>query len=372
MFNGTVVYTLLGGASEWTSNNISNLTSNSSNSSQGEGEVFVQGIERWLVPLLFSVIVLGGCVGNILVLIVVLKNKDHYRNTTNLFIVNLAIADLLYLVFCAPFHSIIYTVPSWPFGEFTCKFVHLVQYSSMVASVLTLVAMSADRFLAVGYPLLTKHVRTPCVALSVSLAIWVVSLAMAAPWPVYYTVKVYTDHGNISVCADDWGESKQHRSTYFLILFLLGYVIPLTAIMILSSLMVKQLWAHPWAEGPGMGASIKAKRKVTRIIIVVVLVFCVCWLPTHVIWIWTNYFWSTWKHTYPFYYLRIFAHLLSYANSSLNPVIYAFLSSQFRKGFNRAIHCASRHEVRFPPKPVYSLTQSNEDARPPSTANTCV
>ena len=69
------------------------------------------------------------------------------------------------------------------------------------------------------------------------------------------------------------------------------------------------------------------------------LIRYICWLPSHVVWLWTNYFRSTWRNTYSFYYVRITAHVLSYANSSMNPIIYAFLSSRFRREFQRAIRC---------------------------------
>ena len=299
------------------------------------------GSERIIVPVLFSAIVLVGCFGNSLVIAVVFRNKGYFRNTTNLFIVNLASADLLFLLFCVPFHAVIYTVPGWPFGEFMCKIVHLVQYASMVASILTLVAMALDRYMAVALPLKTKHLRTPKMALFVSVAIWVTAVAIALPWPIVYTVKVYTRQfpQPMAICADSWGTHWKYRSTYFLLLFIFVYIIPLIAISALSALMVRQLWILPDLEGPRMGDSVKVKRRVTLLVIIVIAAFFVCWLPSHIIWVWTNYFRSTWKRTYAFYYARILAHIFSYANSTMNPIIYAFLSENFRKVFRRAMVC---------------------------------
>ena len=83
-----------------------------------------------------------------------------------------------------------------------------------------------------------------------------------------------------------------------------------------------------------------AKQRVTRLIVVVVAVFAVCWLPSHVVWLWTNFFRASWRHTYAFYYARIAAHVLSYANSCMNPFIYAFVSSRFRREFRRHLSLA--------------------------------
>ena len=343
--------------------NIVNTTSNGevrANKDQG----FSQGSEAIIVPILFSFMVVLGGIGNLLVMIVVIRNKHHFKNTTNLFILNLAAADLLFLVFCVPFHAVIYTNLGWPFGQFMCKFVHLVQYASMIASILTLVAMSFDRYLAVGYPLRTKHMRTPGKALYAAICIWILAILMALPLPIFYTIQVYKNLGptEVAICADDWGKASANKPTYFLLLFILGYAIPLVAISILSILMVRQLWIVDGyrCQGTRTIESIKTKKKVTRLVIVIVVVFLVCWLPSHVIWLWTNYFRTSWHPTYGFYYMRIFAHVLSYANSAMNPVIYAFLSQNFRKGFKKALLCKYRSSgSRASPIPM-TRTMSHE------------
>ncbi len=349
-----------------------------SNEGSSGGGVAAPGPEAIVVPVLFSIIVALGSVGNLLVIIVVIINKDHFKNTTNLFILNLAAADLLFLVFCIPFHAVIYTVQhGWPFGQFMCKFVHLVQYSSMIASIFTLVAMSLDRYLAVGYPLRTKHMRTPKRAFYTVLAVWFLALVMAMPWPVFYTVRTYdVMQIQIAICADDWNTSGASRPTYFLFLFALGYAIPLITISILSIMMVKQLWVVEGYRCTGTRTieSIRAKRKVTRLVIVIVVVFLVCWLPSHMIWLWTNYFPGTWHHTYSFFYLRIGAHALSYANSAMNPVIYAFLSQNFRNGFKRALQCKKRMLVvrtsPFPTRSYSNQSAADEHALPLSSFGT--
>ena len=193
-----------------------------------------------IVPVIFCVVIVSGCVGNLLVLVVVVRNREQFTSTTNLFIVNLAVADLFFLIFCVPFHAIIYTTSEgWPFGDALCKLVHFVQFASMTASVYTLVAMSLDRFLAVGYPLRTKHLRTPPYALVVAVAVWTASAVLASPWSVLYKV---IDYETIPVCSDDWRSvGRQHRPTGYLILFIVGYAIPLSSIGVLSALTVRQL-----------------------------------------------------------------------------------------------------------------------------------
>ena len=316
----------------------------------------IPGVERFIVPILFSLVVLIGCFGNSLVIVVVLKNKDFFRTTTNMFILNLSIADLLFLVFCVPFHAIIYTSLNWPFGEAMCKLVHLIQYASMVASIFTLVCMSVDRYLAVVYPLQTKHIRRPIIALGASVAIWIMAVAIAAPWPVFYKTRVYDDLGPhpVVVCADDWGHLRKDRSIYFLVLFLLTYALPLMAIAVLSTLMVHSIWKHPIPECPSLEETLRQRRHVTRLVIVVVVTFFLCWFPSHLLWLWTSYFPDTWKQTYPFYYFRVTSHVLAYTNSSLNPILYCFLSENFRHGFAKALKI-NRNRI-MPTYPPFSRT----------------
>jgi len=302
------------------------------------------GYERIIVPLIFCAVIAFGCIGNILVIVVVIRNREQYASTTNIFIVNLAVADLAFLVFCVPFHAVIYTSPdTWPFGNVLCKVVHGVQFASMAASIYTLVAMSLDRFLAVGYPLRTKHLRQPPAALAVVIGVWTSSILLAAPWIAVYTVRQYKLPGfsPFSVCADDWATFGWHRPAGFLVLFIIDYAVPVASIGVLSALTVSRLWATETTVdgGPAQRQSVIAKQRVTKLIVVVVAVFAICWLPSHVVWLWTNFFRSSWRHTYAFYYGRIAAHVLSYANSCMNPFIYAFVSSRFRREFHRALSC---------------------------------
>lgn len=101
--------------------------------------------ESVIISLVFSLIFFVGTLGNGLVLTVLLWNGQMNTKTTNLFILNLGVADLCFIVFCVPFQATIYTMDEWVFGPFLCKVVHFIIYLTMYASIFTLTAVSLDR-----------------------------------------------------------------------------------------------------------------------------------------------------------------------------------------------------------------------------------
>lgn len=99
-----------------------------------------------IVSVVFSLIFLLGTVGNSLVLAVLLRSGQVGYNTTNLFILNLSVADFSFIIFCVPFQATIYSLEDWVFGSFMCKVVHFFINLTMYASSFTLAAVSVDRY----------------------------------------------------------------------------------------------------------------------------------------------------------------------------------------------------------------------------------
>lgn len=104
----------------------------------------VHSIVVVVVPLFFGIIGILGLAGNSLVVVVVAANPGM-RSTTNILIINLAVADLLFVIFCIPFTATDFVLPYWPFGNVWCKIVQYLIIVTAYASVYTLVLMSLDR-----------------------------------------------------------------------------------------------------------------------------------------------------------------------------------------------------------------------------------
>jgi hypothetical protein len=94
------------------------MTSNGSNITEDHIEWF-PGLQT-TACVLYTIILLVGIIGNILVIIIVKKYRDM-RNATNLLLTNLSIADLFFLIFCtAEGYSHLYAQDKYIFGKFMC------------------------------------------------------------------------------------------------------------------------------------------------------------------------------------------------------------------------------------------------------------
>ena len=78
----------------------------------------------------------------------------------------------------------------------------------------------------------------------------------------------------------------------------------------------------------------KRRKRVTKLVASVVIVFALFWLPIHVLNLWFKLD-DNFPRTNVMYIMKIISHTLSYANSCVNPFVYAFLSDGFRKAFRK-------------------------------------
>ncbi len=96
------------------------MTFNGSNST-GDPIEWFPGLQT-ATCILYSIILLVGVTGNILVIIIVTRYRDM-RNATNLLLTNLSVADLFLLVFCiADGYQHLYGKDKHRLGEFMCMY----------------------------------------------------------------------------------------------------------------------------------------------------------------------------------------------------------------------------------------------------------
>ncbi|XP_051160884.1 allatostatin-A receptor-like isoform X2 [Leptopilina boulardi] len=286
-----------------------------------------------VVPLFFGLIGILGLVGNSLVVLVVAANPGM-RSTTNILIINLAVADLLFVLFCIPFTATDFVLPFWPFGNIWCKVVQYLIIVTACASVYTLVLMSLDRYLAVVHPIASMSVRTETHAFIAICILWAVILTVSIPALIIHGEEMdISSSENLTAC-----RILQHVNwpLFQVSFFLSSYVVPLTLIIGLYICMLLRLW-----RGSRISAeSRRGRKRVTRLVVVVVGVFAFCWLPIQLILVIKSV--GEYPLTTATIMMQIASHVLAYTNSCVNPFLYAFLSENFRKAFRKIIYCRSR------------------------------
>ncbi|XP_032985866.1 neuropeptide FF receptor 1 [Rhinolophus ferrumequinum] len=310
-------------------------------------------------------------VGNTLVCFIVLKNR-HMRTVTNIFILNLAISDLLVGVFCMPTTLVDNLITGWPFDNATCKMSGLVQGMSVSASVFTLVAIAVERFRCIMHPFREK--LTLQKALVTIAVIWALALLIMSPSAVMLTVTREEHHFMVDAhnrsyplysCWEAWPKESM-RQVYTTVLFSHIYLAPLILIVVMYARIARRLVK---ASGPGQAREEAAadgrrggrrKARVVHMLVVVALFFTLSWLPLWALLLLIDYgqLSEPQLHLISVYGFP-FAHWLAFFNSSANPIIYGY----FNENFHRSFQVAFRAQLCPPQWGSHRLAYSERSRR---------
>ncbi|XP_046929654.1 neuropeptide FF receptor 1 [Lynx rufus] len=306
-------------------------------------------------------------VGNALVCFIVLTNR-HMRTVTNMFILNLAVSDLLVGIFCMPTTLVDNLITGWPFDNATCKMSGLVQGMSVSASVFTLVAIAVERFRCIVHPFREKlTLRKALVTIAV---IWALALLIMCPSSITLTVTREEHHFMVDArnrsyplysCWEAWPE-KGMRRVYTTVLFSHIYLAPLALIVLMYARIARQLCkasgparAGGEAAAPEGRPGARRRARVVHMLVMVALVFTLSWLPLWALLLLIDYgqLSEPQLHLVTVYAFP-FAHWLAFFNSSANPIIYGYFNENFRRGFQAAFRARLCPPQWASPREAYS------------------
>ena len=274
-------------------------------------------------------------IGNIVVIYIVCT-VNHMRSSTNTLIANMAVADLLMAIDIPYILKFFYVDVKW-FGTFMgtvlCKFFSSAQVGSIIASVLSLVAISLDRSFAILFPM--KTVMTKNVVRFAIAVVWLGALAFSLPLMVASKTAQLKGTDFLS-CAEFW--APMSASTYSLVLIIGGYIIPLIIIAVVYSLAGIRLWSRQLPGHKNLVSNKKAQsssRRATAMLITVVIVFALSWLPFQTLEMLRGF-------NKPLFYslpieLLYTTPWFGFANSAVNPILYVIFSENYRKEFYRIL-----------------------------------
>ena len=308
------------------------LSNNSSINCSGENCTQNQSNQpNKTVDMIFLwLIIIVGVFGNSLVLTVV-KMIRSMRTTTNYLLVNVAAADIITLLFIAVqvITRIVGKNPSSPvLRSFLCKFISngsIVIVTLLVTS-LTMTILAFERYHALKKPLtMSGRLSNGNIAYVIS-AIWLVAIAMVTPISVSFGYDLGTQSCVTFV--------SNKMLIYIDCLFVILTIIPFTVIAFCYSQIIYGLYfnntiCNNKSERGDTREETKEKRRLVILLVLLTVVFFIAFIPYGILVI-LNF--NEIRNT-NIYHLKHAAQYLTLLSCSVNPFIYAFQSSSYRRSF---------------------------------------
>ncbi|KAK9537754.1 hypothetical protein VZT92_005338 [Zoarces viviparus] len=355
--------------------------------------------------LLYSLIFFLSVFGNLLIIVVLTVNK-RMRTVTNTFLLSLAVSDLMMVVFCMPFNLIPSILKDFIFGAAMCKIVSYLMGISVSISTFSLVAIAIERYSAICNPLKSRVWQTRSHAYRVITATWVLALVVMIPYPIISDLESFhrPDNTTAHQCRHMWPLPIAEQAWYILLLLVL-FAIPGLVMIVAYGLISRELYRgiqfemghkkdstdvkngltsavstgsddgdgcyvnvvqrpHSMemsamaassraikAERPRSNTSeakLEAKKRVIRMLVVIVVLFFLCWMPLYCVNTWRAFDDISAKSALSGTPIA-FIHLLCYTSACVNPIIYCFMNTRFRKALLTTFACCAapcRHHRR--------------------------
>ncbi|XP_035532782.1 cholecystokinin receptor [Morone saxatilis] len=347
--------------------------------------------------LLYSLIFFLSVIGNLLIIVVLTVNK-RMRTVTNTFLLSLAVSDLMMAVFCMPFTLIPSILKDFIFGAAMCKIVSYLMGISVSISTFSLVAIAIERYSAICNPLKSRVWQTRSHAYRVIAATWVLAFIIMIPYPIISHLESFQRPDNTTAhqCRHKWPLATAEQAWYILLLLVL-FAIPGLVMIVAYGLISRELYrgihfemgqkkdstdvkngltstvsagsddgdgcyvnvvqrTHTMemstmaassravkAERPRSNTSeakLEAKKRVIRMLVVIVVLFFLCWMPLYCANTWRAFDDLSAKHALSGAPIA-FIHLLCYTSACVNPIIYCFMNTRFRKALLATFSCCA-------------------------------
>uniref|UniRef100_A0A3P8T5P9 G-protein coupled receptors family 1 profile domain-containing protein n=1 Tax=Amphiprion percula TaxID=161767 RepID=A0A3P8T5P9_AMPPE len=306
-----------------------------------------------LVGCVLFLLIVSTLLGNTLVCAAVIKFRHLRSKVTNFFVISLAVSDLFVAVLVMPWEAITEVTDAWLFGRF-CDVWIAFDIMCSTASILNLCIISMDRYWAIASPFKYEQKMTHRVAFVMIGVAWTLSILISFI-PVqlnWHRAGEEEDESCVASLNKTYAISSSFISFYIPVVIMIAtytriYRIAQTQIRRITSLeraaeqaqnqghgVNRNQQQHRPNDEASLKSSFKKETKVLKTLSIIMGVFVFCWLPFFVL-----------NCTVPFCdppcvsdtTFTVFVWF-GWANSSLNPVIYAF-NADFRRAFATILGC---------------------------------
>ncbi|RNA23386.1 somatostatin receptor type 2-like [Brachionus plicatilis] len=340
------------------------VLNSTNNHRQGNSSIF-----RTVQIGVYIIIWFIGSVGGLLVIYVILFN-NKLKTITNTFLLNLAIADLIFLQ-GIPFYLTSLINRQWIFSLFMCKLFWTFTGVNQFTAVFILTLLAFDRYLAVCRHDLSRWRKKTC-SKKVLISLWSISIIFMLPIILYSSIdtisietsvvsspeesslnpNVTTRRSfirNFKSCTILWPENDYIQLEIAFIFYscLFSFFIPIFLISVFYFCIIFRLRKNKQLLNLKPASKRKDRRKATYLVLIVISIYVITYTPYWIfqVFLLTTYIINTNSNGGFQSNHQISAHLSSifqflvYLNSTLNPFFYAFISEVFRKSFKEAIKC---------------------------------
>ncbi|XP_019369817.1 PREDICTED: probable G-protein coupled receptor 25 [Gavialis gangeticus] len=275
------------------------------------------------IPILYFFVFLIGFIGNLFVIVLMAMKKGNKRMVDN-FVLNLAVADLVFVCTLPLWALSAAHNNHWYFGESLCKVSSYIISVNRCSSILFLTGMGVERYLVVMKRVRSKSSVTKKCIFTTCGCIWALSLLLGIPSLLYRKL-----NASDKFCQDE--DSSAYRK-YSLALLILTFLLPLGVILFCYCSICIKLLSHI-SMGKGTKNSLK-------IIFTIISTFICSWLPFNAFKAFLilsspselnqESSLSCSAQTAIKWGLSLSIYL-AFMNSCINPIIYAFMDHHFRR-----------------------------------------
>ncbi|XP_063288266.1 P2Y purinoceptor 4-like [Pelobates fuscus] len=297
---------------------------------QTDGDcIFNEEFKFFMLPITYSAVFVVGLPLNITAMWIFIAKMRPWSATT-VYMFNLALSDMLYVLSLPTLVYYYADRNNWPFEEPLCKFVRFLFYTNLYCSILFLTCISVHRYMGICHPLRSLQKIKAKHACIVCACVWLAVSLCLVPNLVFVTIST---RGNDTLCHDTTSPDKfENYVEYSTAVMSLLFGVPCLVIACCYGLMARELM-KPLVRGSKQTLP-TYKKKSIRTIVVVLIVFTICFLPFHI------------TRTL-YYYARVFkadcqilnvvnltykiTRPLASVNSCIDPVLYFLGSDSYQR-----------------------------------------
>ncbi|XP_041363374.1 neuropeptide receptor 15-like [Gigantopelta aegis] len=294
-------------------------------------------------------------------------------SVTNLLITNLAVADLLIMVFGIPEIIQFMINRGWILDHLSCKVNRFVLVVALYASVMTLVSICVERFIGIIYPIRAHILCNRRRIAFVVACVWPFAVLSGIPTLLFNQVKKGHPTMKTLYCVITFPVDHDFYNLIFkYVEFALFYIIPLAIQMTLYAIVSKQLFLgseklhrrQTVLDENGFAKertseAVQARKGVVKMLIMSVMVYFVSYSPNQVL-----LFYDTFnrRHFHDSWTFRVFVMIVAYINSAANPILYSIFSQNFRQRFDKVL-CKIRLTIKKEPRRPSTFSTSSRFGR---------